>query len=119
MIESADTNLYGHVADGGCWTMYSILKKEGSSMSRKSSREPHPFELVMDELAIEKDSWDLELHLNGCLAGYQAEPTYGSAVYFAFEAVSGIARDVSIRAKTGELNPDDLDNDWVIKPRTG
>src|SRR5205814_2258068 len=46
-------------------------------------------------------------------------PSYGAAVYFALEAVSGIARDVSVRAKTGKLDRGELDNDWIIKPRTG
>jgi hypothetical protein len=32
-------------------------------MPRKSSRGRRPFEIVMDELATEQDSWDLEQHL--------------------------------------------------------
>jgi hypothetical protein len=72
----------------------------------------------MDELATEQDVWGLDQHLNGCLAGYQADPTYGAAVYFALEALSGIARDASIRANAGKLDADELDTEWIINPRT-
>src|SRR5262245_55715445 len=87
-------------------------------MPRKSSRGPRPFEIVMDELATEQDSWDLDEHLNGCLAGYQAEPSYGAAVYFGLEALWGIARDVGVRAKTGRLDQHQIDSEWTIKPQT-
>jgi hypothetical protein len=87
-------------------------------MPRKSSRRPRPFEIVMDELAVEQDSWDLDQHLNGCLAGYQTDPSYGAAVYFGLEALWGIARDATVRANTGRLNPDQLDAEWIISPRT-
>jgi hypothetical protein len=72
----------------------------------------------MDELATEQDSWDLEQHLNGCLAGYQTDPSYGAAVYFALEALWGIARDTRVRAETGKLSPDELDTEWIIDPKT-
>jgi len=85
-------------------------------MPRKSSRRPRPFEIVMDELAIEQDSWDLDKHLNGCLAGYQTDPSYGAAVYFGLEALWGIARDVAVRANT--LDPDQADAEWIIDPKT-
>jgi len=86
-------------------------------MPRKSSRRPRPFEIVMDELAIEQDSWDLDKHLNGCLAGYQTDPSYGAAVYFGLEALWGIARDVAGRATTGRLDPDQADAEWIIDPK--
>jgi hypothetical protein len=85
-------------------------------MPRKSSRRPRPFEMVMDELAIGQDSWDLDKHLNGCLAGYQTDPSYGAAVYFGLEALWGIARDVAVRANT--LDPDQADAEWIIDPKT-
>ena len=88
-------------------------------MPRKSSRGPRPFETVMDELAPEEDSWDLDKHLNGCLSGYQTDPSYGAAVYFALEALWGIAHDISARANNGNLNPDHVDAEWIIKPKTG
>jgi hypothetical protein len=72
--------------------------------------------MVMDELAIEQDSWDLDKHLNGCLAGYQTDPSYGAAVYFGLEALWGIARDVAVRANT--LDPDQADAEWIIDPKT-
>ena len=87
-------------------------------MPRKSSRTPHPSEIVMDELADERFPWYLDEHLNGCLSGYQIAPSYGAAVFFALEALSGIARDVEIRARAGEFDPDQLDKDWVVSPRT-
>jgi hypothetical protein len=86
-------------------------------MSRKSSRGRHPFEIVMDELAGEQDSWDLDQHLNGCLVGYQTEPSYGAAVYFGLEALWGIARDVRVGANTGRINPDQMDAEWIIDPK--
>jgi hypothetical protein len=69
----------------------------------------------MDELAIEQDFWDLDKHLNGCLAGYQIDPSYGAAVYFGLEALWGIARDVAVRANT--LDPDQADAEWIIYPK--
>ena len=72
----------------------------------------------MDELAGEQTPWDLEKHLNGCLAGYQTDPSYGAAVFFALEALWGIAHDGEVRARTGKLEPDQLDADWTIAPRT-
>jgi hypothetical protein len=87
-------------------------------MPRKSPREQRPSEIVMHEFAGERIPWDLDEHLNGCLAGYQTAPSYGAAVYFALEALWGIARDVRIRAEAGTLDPAKLDRDWIIAPRT-
>jgi hypothetical protein len=87
-------------------------------MPRKSLRGQRPNEIVMDELDAERFPWDLKEHLDGCLAGYQTTPTYGSAVFFALEALWGIAHDQGARAKVGEVDPDLLDNDWVISPST-
>jgi hypothetical protein len=72
----------------------------------------------MDELAPQQEPWDLEQHLNGCLAGYQTDPSYGAAVYFALEALWGVAKDVEIRANAGALDQNELDPDWIIKPKT-
>ena len=72
----------------------------------------------MEELVGERIPWDLDKHLNGCLAGYQTAPSYGTAVYFALEALWGIARDIGIRAKAGKLHPEQLDKDWIVSPRT-
>ena len=87
-------------------------------MPRRKSHKPRPVEIVMDEAGGEAFSWDLDKHLTGCLAGYQKEPTYGTAVFFALEALWGIARDMGIRAKAGKLDPKQLDNDWIVSPRT-
>ena len=87
-------------------------------MAKRSSRAKRPFEVVMDEFANERMPWDLDEHLYGCLAGYQTAPSYGAAVFFALEALSGIARDVDIRARAGEFDPDQLDKDWIVSPRT-
>jgi hypothetical protein len=78
---------------------------------------PRLSDIVMDELAGEQP-WDLDKHLSGCLAGYQTEPSYGAAVYFALEALSGIARDVAVRANAGTIDPNQLDADWIISPNT-
>ena len=90
---------------------------EVSAMPRKP-RPPRPSDIVMDELVGEHVPWDLEKHLKGCLAGYQTDPSYGAAVYFALEALLGIARDVEVRAKDGKLDPDEPDADWIISPNT-
>jgi hypothetical protein len=71
----------------------------------------------MDELASEQDSWDLEEHLNGCLAGYQTDPSYGAAVYFALEALWGITKDIGVRAKSGRLDQQELQPEWLIDPK--
>ena len=60
---------------------------QGSSMPRKSTHQPRPSDVVMDELPAERIPWDLNDHLNGCLAGYQTTPSYGAAVFFALEAL--------------------------------
>jgi hypothetical protein len=87
-------------------------------MPRKSSDRTRPSEMVMDEFAEELIPWDLDEHLNGCLAGYQSDPNYGTSVYFALEALWGIARDVGIRAGAGMLDPVQLDKDWILAPKT-
>ena len=87
-------------------------------MPRKSSRTRRPSEIVMDELFEEQIPWNLEEHLNGCRAGYQAAPIYGAAVFFALEALWGIARDVGVRTNAGKFDPDQLDKDWLIAPTT-
>lgn len=81
------------------------------------SRTPRLSDTVMDELSGEQP-WDLDKHLHGCLAGYQTDPSYGAAVYFALEALSGIAHDVAIRASAGTLDPNQRNADWIISPIT-
>jgi hypothetical protein len=71
----------------------------------------------MDELAGEQ-TWDLDKHLSGCLVGYQTDQSYGAAVYFALEALSGMAHDVAVRANAGKFDADQLDTDWIISPDT-
>ena len=72
----------------------------------------------MDELTEKQDTWDLEQHLNGCLAGYQADPSSGAAVYFALEALWGIANDIGVRAKSGKLDQSEVDPEWIIDPKS-
>ena len=72
----------------------------------------------MDEFSEDRRPWDLAQHVNGCLAGYQTEPSYGAAVYFALEAVWGIAHDVGLQAKSGTLESQHGDKDWILSPRT-
>jgi hypothetical protein len=48
--------------------------------------------------------------------GYQANPSYGVAVFFALEALWGVARDVGIRSEAGSLDPAQLDEDWILRP---
>jgi hypothetical protein len=83
----------------------------------RRSHAPRLSDIIMDELTGEAP-WDLDKHLNGCLAGYQTDPSYGAAVFFALEALSGVARDVTVRASTGTLDPNQLDADWIISPNT-
>jgi hypothetical protein len=84
-------------------------------MPRKP-RAPRLSDVIMDELVGDHAPWDLDKHLSGCLAGYQTDPSYGAAVYFALEVLSGIARDVAIRADSGAFGPNQLDADWIISP---
>jgi hypothetical protein len=86
-------------------------------MPRKP-RAPHLSDVIMDELVEDHAPWDLDKHLSGCLRGYQTDPSYGAAVYFALEALWGIARDVAVRANAGKVDPDQLDADWIISPNT-
>src|SRR5215211_7274813 len=86
-------------------------------MARKSSTGPRPSEIVMQELAVQ-GSAGLREHLNGCLAAYQIEPSYGAAVYFALEAIWAIAQEGRERAKAGTLPPDQMDADWTLHPLT-
>jgi hypothetical protein len=86
-------------------------------MPRRKPQEPRPFEIVMNETSEQPTLFDLEEHLNGCLAAYQIERTFGAAVALAFEALRGIARDVENRARTGSFRPDQLDEEWIISPR--
>lgn len=74
-------------------------------------------DIILAELAGE-EPWDLDKHLSGCLAGYQTDPSYGAAVFFALEVLSGIARDVAVRADAGAFDPNQLDADWIISPNT-
>ena len=71
----------------------------------------------MDELA-DGQPWDLDKHLSGCLAGYQTDPSYSTAVFFALEALSGIAHDVAVRASTDEFDASQGDADWIISVNT-
>ena len=87
-------------------------------MARKSSREPQPFEIAMNDLAGERELWNLQKHLDGCLVGYQHDSTYAAAVYFALEALWGITHDVGVRAKSGKLDQNQLDADWIVSPQT-
>ena len=73
-------------------------------MRRRSSQKQRPFEMVMDQSLGEITPWDLDAHLNGCLVGYQTTSTYETAVYFALEALWGIARDVGIRVEAGKFD---------------
>ena len=74
-------------------------------MPGRKSHKPRTFEIVMDEAGEDAFPWDLDEHLNGCLAAFQIEPSYPAAVFFALEALWGIARDVGLRAKTDTLDP--------------
>src|ERR1041385_5934642 len=84
-------------------------------MPRRTSHKPRASEIVMDEAGEDAFPWDLDEHLNGCLAAYQIQPSYPASVFFALEALWGIARD--IRAKAGLLDPGQLDKeDWILSP---
>jgi hypothetical protein len=67
--------------------------------------------MVMAEADSDALAWDLEKHLNGCVAGYQADPAFSSAAYFAFEAIWGIILDVESRAPSKGPG-------WATDPRT-
>jgi len=91
--------------------------KKVPTMPRRTSHKPRPSEIVMDEAGEDAFPWDLDEHLNGCLAAYQIQPSYPASVFFALEALWGIARDIGIRAKAGLLDPGQLDKeDWILSP---
>jgi hypothetical protein len=85
-------------------------------MTRRKRQGPRPFEIVMDEAGEDAFPWNLDEHLNGCVAAYQNQPSYAAAVYFALEAIWGIARDVDVRAKMGTLSKEELNEDWLLPP---
>jgi hypothetical protein len=86
-------------------------------MRPQKPKKLRPFETVMNENSGEQTLWDLEEHLNGCLAAYQVEGTFGAAVALAFEALRGIARDVDLRVRAGSFRPDQLDEEWIVSPK--
>ena len=49
-------------------------------------------DMVLEELAPDIP-WNLDKHLQGCLHAYQQKPKYGTAVFFALEAIMGLGRD--------------------------
>jgi hypothetical protein len=85
-------------------------------MPRKSAQQGRPSEIVMDEFTAERMPWDLNEHLNGCLAGYQIIQSYGAAVFFALEVLWGISHDVDIKVESGKLDPNQLDKDGIVSP---
>ena len=54
-------------------------------------RNKSPYQVMMEELAVDSSLWDLETHIAGCFAGYQQNQEFGTAVYFALEMLWGIA----------------------------
>ena len=72
----------------------------------------------MDELSEDESQWNLEKHLKGCITGFQTDPNFGAAVFFALEALWGVAKDVEVGAKSGKFGADNLDADWTIAPNT-
>ncbi len=83
-----------------------------------------PAEIVLEELGIEDSAAALDQHLAGCLGMYQVAgsgryqelPRYGTAVYFALEAIWGISRYNRNLAESGKIPEADFDPDWGIKP---
>jgi hypothetical protein len=61
-------------------------------MKSKKPKKERIFQTVMNDISADQTPWDLDEHLNGCLAAYQIEQSFGAAVALAFEALSGIAR---------------------------
>jgi hypothetical protein len=86
-------------------------------MKSKKPKKQRIFQTVMNDTSADPAPWDLDEHLNGCLAAYQIEQSFGAAVALAFEALSGIARDVEIRAKAGCFHPNQLEEQWIVSPR--
>jgi hypothetical protein len=62
-----------------------------------------PSDKVLDELLAKNVGWDIDKHLTGCLAAYQQNTSYGTAVYFALEAIAGIGREGLRIAESNEL----------------
>lgn len=74
-----------------------------------------PSDKVLDELG--KDiGWDIDKHLSGCLAAYQQNASYGTAVYFALEAIAGIGREGLRMAESNELPQGLTDSEWGLAP---
>jgi len=86
-------------------------------MKSKKPKKQRIFQTVMNDTSADPTRWDLDEHLNGCLAAYQIEQGFGAAVALGFEALSGIARDVEIRAKAGCFHPNQLDEQWIVSPK--
>lgn len=82
-----------------------------------SSKTPkRPSAKVLDELASHDAGWDIDKHLKGCLSAYQQNPSYGIAVYFALEAISGIGREGLLMAESGKLPQEIRDSQWGMAP---
>jgi len=86
-----------------------------SNQSHKAGRRPRPSEIVSKELGAGDGSGPLERHLVGCLAGYNQNPNFGSAVHFGLEAIWGIGVHYQHLAAEGKIPETDRDAEIWLK----
>ena len=82
-------------------------------------RAGRPVDKVLRELGAKDKPWDVDKHLAGCLNAYNQNPSYGTAVYFALEAISGIGCEGMWRANSKELPQELKDPEWGLAPTQG
>jgi hypothetical protein len=78
-----------------------------------------PSDKVLHELGAKDIPWDVDKHLAGCLNAYNQYSSYGTAVYFALEAIAGIGREGMQMAESKELPQELKDPEWGLAPTQG
>ncbi len=87
-----------------------------TAVVRKTPKSNRPAEKVLRELGGKDIRWNVDKHLAGCLRAYEQNPSYGTAVYFALEAIAGIGREGMRRAESKELPQEFKDPEWGLSP---
>ncbi len=90
-----------------------------NAVARKTPKTDRPAEKVLRELGGKDIRWNVDKHLAGCLRAYEQNPSYGTAVYFALEAIAGIGREGMRRAESKELPQEFKDPEWGLAPTQG
>ena len=74
-----------------------------NAVARKTPKTDRPAEKVLRELGGKDIRWNVDKHLAGCLRAYEQNPSYGTAVYFALEAIATVLVSGGLRDRAGIL----------------